>query len=252
MTIMASKFLSTPSARRATLPAYGHAQHLVISIHALREEGDRSCWRRSRRRYPFLSTPSARRATAFGGNNPQGIQISIHALREEGDFRAGRRRAPSGISIHALREEGDSTDQSDRANHVDFYPRPPRGGRHFLHNCYIIGDGFLSTPSARRATQNLPCCARCLPISIHALREEGDDFVCAFRADSIDFYPRPPRGGRLVAQKSCGHIGIISIHALREEGDGWVDFVEMIIPRIFLSTPSARRATFDGRDFIFL
>ena len=35
-------------------------------------------------------------------------EISIHALREEGDpFRAGRRRAPSGISIHALREEGD-------------------------------------------------------------------------------------------------------------------------------------------------
>ena len=40
MTIMASKFLSTPSARRATLPAVPAVQAGVISIHALREEGD--------------------------------------------------------------------------------------------------------------------------------------------------------------------------------------------------------------------
>ena len=36
------KFLSTPSARRATVQARGVAiMRLVISIHALREEGDR-------------------------------------------------------------------------------------------------------------------------------------------------------------------------------------------------------------------
>ena len=35
---------------------------------------------------------------------------------------------------------------------------------------------------------------------------------------------------------------IISIHALREEGDRW-DVEQTFIDAIFLSTPSARRAT---------
>ena len=57
-------------------------------------------------------------------------------------------------------------------------------------------------------------------ISIHALREEGDLLVC------------PADLG--------GHI---SIHALREEGDRKVldDALEDVA---FLSTPSARRATY--------
>ena len=33
------------------------------------------------------------------------------------------------------------------------------------------------------------------------------------------FYPRPPRGGRLVSVVSVISIESISIHALREEGD---------------------------------
>ena len=58
----------------------------MISIHALREEGDLAAQRLARLRG----------------------EISIHALREEGDL-ADRRGLPSGqaISIHALREEGD-------------------------------------------------------------------------------------------------------------------------------------------------
>ena len=35
----------------------------------------------------------------------------------------------------------------------------------------------------------------------------------------INFYPRPPRGGRLVLVISVFHRYLISIHALREEGD---------------------------------
>ena len=56
-------------------------------------------------------------------------------------------------------------------------------------------------------------------ISIHALREEGD-------------------GGQVVTGQPHG----ISIHALREEGDrtGFINFPNR---GIFLSTPSARRAT---------
>ena len=56
-------FLSTPSARRATARQRAGGILLVISIHALREEGDPH--HRQVRHVPqvFLSTPSARRAT---------------------------------------------------------------------------------------------------------------------------------------------------------------------------------------------
>ena len=57
-----------------------------------------------------------------------------------------------GISIHALREEGDEV--------------------HEAMDKYI--DEFLSTPSARRATEAHLVMATARSISIHALREEGD------------------------------------------------------------------------------
>ena len=108
------RFLSTPSARRATQQGPG-ALHgvLRISIHALREEGDAfpastfAVWPL------FLSTPSARRATAIDVSGQIGRQISIHALREEGDLTS----MVSGyveplISIHTLREEGDVSPES--------------------------------------------------------------------------------------------------------------------------------------------
>ena len=80
------------------------------------------------------------------------MTISIHALREEGDQVKPIFVVADLISIHALREEGDPTcSQMARRNVL-----------------------FLSTPSARRATDT----ARRLKlddiISIHALREEGD------------------------------------------------------------------------------
>ena len=36
---------------------------------------------------------------------------------------------------------------------------------------------------------------------------------------SENFYPRPPRGGRLIVQVKLQLFMQISIHALREEGD---------------------------------
>ena len=58
---------------------------------------------------------------------------------------------------------------------LDFYPRPPRGGRR------------MSTYPCSRAMSN--------------------------------FYPRPPRGGRPDGRVGRLHLLLISIHALREEGD---------------------------------
>ena len=78
--------------------------------------------------------------------------ISIHALREEGDLTKRLKRTDTGISIHALREEGDFSSHMDANRALNFYPRPPRGGR-------------------RGRSSNAQCPSK---ISIHALREEGD------------------------------------------------------------------------------
>ena len=59
----AFQFLSTPSARRATLDLSSFSTISIISIHALREEGD-----------------------AVHGPENLVDAISIHALREEGDW----------------------------------------------------------------------------------------------------------------------------------------------------------------------
>ena len=55
-------FLSTPSARRATVALCHLVFSFGISIHALREEGDRSPVSLRHAQSLFLSTPSARRA----------------------------------------------------------------------------------------------------------------------------------------------------------------------------------------------
>ena len=172
------------------------------------------------------------------------LPISIHALREEGDLLHVGSAQAFNISIHALREEGDvpsgicvpgvpvflSTPSARRATAsvapillamAYFYPRPPRGGRP------VVRAGDAAT----------------VPISIHALREEGDKYFLGQSQQAQDFYPRPPRGGRLVQGAVESIPGVISIHALREEGDS--GFSQSTIRRRvkFLSTPSARRAT---------
>ena len=81
---------------------------IMISIHALREEGDLGLRYEGDNAKVFLSTPSARRATLVYGRQRRGKLISIHALREEGD--PTEKDSAHGnvlISIHALREEGD-------------------------------------------------------------------------------------------------------------------------------------------------
>ena len=79
-------------------------------------------------------------------------------------------------------------------------------------------------------------------ISIHALREEGDQARMRPLSCGENFYPRPPRGGRRMSSPLLWVSFCISIHALREEGD--VRLFAFVLSRLkFLSTPSARRAT---------
>ena len=151
-----------------------HAPEPQISIHALREEGDwmavprfaalfrflstpsarRATWPDDAVNYctEFLSTPSARRATIPSRQGLQGQGISIHALREEGDAAVNDLLQRHNISIHALREEGDPFRHRSERVKEDFYPRPPRGGRHQTTLTAEMYRKFLSTPSARRAT----------------------------------------------------------------------------------------------------
>ena len=103
----AMQFLSTPSARRATAS--------LIQSNGCEE---------------FLSTPSARRATHIVGLPSKNRVISIHALREEGDttFRTPQQSASRFLSTPSARR---ATLLTPRGADVDryFYPRPPRGGR---------------------------------------------------------------------------------------------------------------------------
>ena len=225
--------------RATTSPRSNHG----ISIHALREEGDATVETRNRApNYFYPRPPRGGRPdkSSLAGNR---LQISIHALREEGDPGAGPQEVHGSISIHALREEGDRPSRLRRATGAYFYPRPPRGGRLSAStsgaaalNFYPrpprggrrdtgamdgVWDLFLSTPSARRATTTFSKGRTRTMISIHALREEGDE----------------------AAAENAAKLKI-SIHALREEGDTVTD-EEGQTSEVFLSTPSARRATSD-------
>ena len=192
-------FLSTPSARRATHPPRRSSRYKPISIHALCEEGDMMSMFSASRLPRFLSTPSARRAT----RQPEGWIYSDKDFYPR-PLRVGRpvlfveKSLFHEISIHALCEEGDI----------------------FTSSMTSTPSIFLSTPSARRATDVPVIFHRIGRISIHALCEEGD----------------PPTAVEMSSRCS------ISIHALCEEGD--LQYPKLDDPElIFLSTPSARRAT---------
>ena len=192
---------------------------ILISIHALREEGDFFPPTGLLSSFQFLSTPSARRATfqlpAFASN----ILISIHALREEGDKELYLTGTSTDISIHALREEGDYPSRRTTAACSHFYPRPPRGGR-LVEVLVAAGHRSISIHALRE--EGDPGVFRGPlwgAISIHALREEGDRWRRDRWCRRTYFYPRPPRGGRRPAPDFRRMTVEISIHALREEGD---------------------------------
>ena len=100
-------FLSTPSGWRATLLHGPGCPEYLISIHALRVEGDRVL-------ILFYSVQ---------------VTISIHALRVEGDMDLWAAVLRLMISIHALRVEGDPLSVSSRYR-----------GRISIHALRVEGD----------------------------------------------------------------------------------------------------------------
>ena len=199
----------------------GLHHNAVISIHALREEGDSSQWPgRGRFRNFYPRPPRGGRLEEADGVK-RSVVISIHALREEGDRGCGRRRA---------------------CQSRNFYPRPPRGGRRARGSPSCRWCRFLSTPSARRATAGI----RKIPSNpayFYPRPPRGGRRPPSVVASKVCyFYPRPPRGGRPWFSSQNRRSENISIHALREEGDQAVKALLSVL-KVFLSTPSARRAT---------
>ena len=148
----------------------------VISIHALREEGDFTTSYSAARGALFLSTPSARRATFVRAGE---VQFFLEFLSTPSARRAtllGGKLFWMASYFYPRPPRGGrpSWAASPRTTSPHFYPRPPRGGRRRLPRGKHPGD----------------------PISIHALREEGDHGRRVRRHRYGNFYPRPPRGGR--------------------------------------------------------
>ena len=238
------QFLSTPSGWRATteLRVVG-VYDVLISIHALRVEGDLVPRADRRRRGHFYPRPpGGGRLIESAGRIPLS-SISIHALRVEGDLkrspttrkRRGFLSTPSGwratISDHPSRDvvfEFLSTPSGWRATYLfrklrlrkgHFYPRPPGGGRHRDQGSDPRDSEFLSTPSGWRATADSP-------------------FDCAI---SSYFYPRPPGGGR--RRYSSGSCAIAHFYPRPPGGGRPTVCATFRRGPIFLSTPSGWRAT---------
>ena len=191
--IIKERFLSTPSARRATHFLSFPWITAEISIHALCEEGDSRSSALNLSEMLFLSTPSARRATAD----------TTDKSKQRMEF----------LSTPSARRATRTTRASESV-YRNFYPRPLRGGRPeifyargsrggiSIHALCEEGDAlfgilsvgipkFLSTPSARRATEELTALSDKAKISIHALCEEGDSKLEAIEAATNGFLSTP-------------------------------------------------------------
>ena len=192
------RFLSTPSARRATYVKY-----------------------LSDKAYGFLSTPSARRAT--GTALPWNCSPADFYPRPP---RGGRRR--SGAAKLAARIFL-STPSARRATAASsrrwyrcryFYPRPPRGGRRrYARRSHLPPGDFYPRPP-RGGRQLWVAGARERRTDFYPRPPRGGRPTHAPTSTCWqNFYPRPPRGGRRFSLNRITSRKKISIHALREEGD---------------------------------
>ena len=240
---------------------------MVISIHALCEEGDFTPKENYQWQDDFYPRPLR------GGRLVSGpVKIAAHSDFYPRPLRGGRRQRLDFSTCKALFLSTPSARRATEFSRIysnysaNFYPRPLRGGRHrFGHKFSLLRKHFyprplrggrlqfsrylfrsplfLSTPSARRATWRPGGPRGPVRISIHALCEEGDFcvLVCHGAAIPISIHALCEEGDpRILHIGGGGHR--ISIHALCEEGDDMVPVIGHPA-NSFLSTPSARRAT---------
>ena len=154
---------------------------------------------------------------------------------------------------------------------ANFYPRPPRGGRLGPLRAGSTTGQFLSTPSARRATFTGSFLLSLIAISIHALREEGDQILAKSQAAADEFLSTPsarratnhhsiygvvnqflstPSARRATFHEgTCQGFQLISIHALREEGDLTLRLFISIIDNFYPRPPRGGRPEALGIEF---
>ena len=127
-----------------------------------------------------------------------------------------------------------------------------------------MGDCALITPvyleiallsgarSGAQATGQVISAIDIADISIRTLREEGDYPQRSVGGVHRDFYPCPPRGGRLFLQLPYPCFYIISIHALREEGDTGSLWTSRIFTNFYPRPPRGGRRAYRLQAQMFL
>ena len=195
----------------------------LISIHALREEGDMPVTYSPYFSSNFNPRPPRRGRRTNGTGKLTTLHFNPRPPRR-GRLRWNWRcwwtkQFQSTPSAKRATDSASDTSRSQRFQSTPSAKRATGNYRIFQHDTK-----FQSTPSAKRATESRLARAVKYPISIHALREEGDlcdvGVFCSILLISIHalreegdahtarrgsheghFNPRPPRRGRLLPRK---------------------------------------------------
>ena len=128
---------------------------------------------------------------------------------------------------------------------VDFYPRPPCGGRPACKNGGMRNQIFLSTSPLRGTTRNMKCKDCACYISIHVPLAGDDNIPTPTHCRHRNFYPRPPCGGRHQQRTAQAVLQSISIHVPLAGDDGGCMIMEKY-DYLFLSTSPLRGTTRRG------
>ena len=193
----------------------------------------------------FLSTLPARGATkpeAWDGTTEQflstlparGATSGSHLLTA--DFR---------ISIHAPREGSDMYDYGNNTAQFLFLSTLPARGATLCDAHCTQSLPFLSTLPARGATKAGPLPQGGVYISIHAPREGSDKVPESLGLSVLDFYPRSPRGERLLIFFVFFAV-FVFLSTLPARGATASPFCGSGRQLVFLSTLPARGATLVG------
>ena len=108
------------------------------------------------------------------------------------------------ISIHGPRVGADRSEQSLRADNLNFNPRPPCGGRlHAIIDGVTRLSNFNPRPPCGGRRHLTKICKHRVVISIHGPRVGADLASWARRWRWPNFNPRPPCGGRPLSLCLC-------------------------------------------------
>ena len=100
----------------------------------------------------------------------------------------------------------------------NFYPRPPRGGRRTTPLRSNTHSGFLSTPSARRATY-VDAADNALKVFLSTPSARRATRLLLSVSWKVEFLSTPSARRATAPARASKLAACISIHALREEGD---------------------------------